>query len=194
MTKPQASGGPQGITGGEAPGTWTALGLGSNLGDRARHLARARAAIETRFGTVLRASRIYESEPLGPHTQPCYLNQVVALLAPADPETMLAALLKIEDRLGRQRTIRWGARTIDIDLLLWGDRVHRGPRATVPHPRLHDRPFVLVPLAELLPHWRHPLRQADVREMLLACDRDSVWPWAPSAAAREADAELHGEG
>lgn len=194
MTRPRASAGAGGAAGDEASAPWVALGLGSNLGARARHLARARASLAACFHTPLRASRIYESEPLGPPGQPRYLNQVVALRAPADPETMLAKLLEIEERLGRRRAEHWGPRTIDIDLLLWGDRVHRGPLAIVPHPRLHQRAFVLVPLAELMPAWRHPVRRADVGEMLRACGREGVWLWAPQAAVPGGEATRHAEG
>jgi 2-amino-4-hydroxy-6-hydroxymethyldihydropteridine diphosphokinase len=194
VTQPHANGTPAQPDSGAAEAPWCALALGSNLGDRGGYLAGARAAIEARFACRLRASRIYETEPVGPPGQPRYLNQAVLLRAPADPETMLAALLEIEERLGRCRAAPWGPRTIDIDLLLWGDRVHRGPRAIVPHPRLHDRPFVLVPLAELLPDWRHPVRNTAVREMLAACGRRGVRAWNPAAGTPARAAEQQGEG
>ncbi len=157
---------------------WVAIALGSNLGSRELSLARAREAIAARLGPLARISRIYETDPVGPPDQPRYLNQVVLLRSARAPEELLGTLLEIESELGRTRGRRWGPRTIDIDLLLCGTVTHSSAQVTVPHPRMHMRAFVLAPLAELLPEWRHPLHGASVVELLAACGRDGIKPYA----------------
>jgi 2-amino-4-hydroxy-6-hydroxymethyldihydropteridine diphosphokinase len=133
------------------------IGLGSNLGDRE---ALIRAALEemTRIpGTVLvRASSLYDTEPVGDAEQPNFLNAVAELDTDLEPRQLLWNLQLIERRLGRVRTQRWGPRTIDLDLLLQGDEVIEEPDLRVPHPELIRRSFVLVPLVELDPTVVHP--------------------------------------
>jgi 2-amino-4-hydroxy-6-hydroxymethyldihydropteridine diphosphokinase len=163
-----------------------ALALGSNLGAREAHLDAARRALVAGFGEPVALSRIYETEPVGPGAQGRYLNQVVVLETDAGAEAIVARLLRIERALGRVRTQRWGPRTIDIDLLLCGDETHAGALASVPHPRLAERAFVLAPLAEVMPDWRHPALHASVREMLAACDARGVAVWGgPGRAGRD---------
>ena len=123
------------------------VGLGANLGDREATIREAAALIGAR-----RLSQIVETEPWGLAEQPPFLNAVAEVDAVLGPEELLAALLDVEQRLGRVRTgPRWGPRTIDLDLLLYGDLELAGPRLTVPHPHLHERLFVLEPLLELAP-------------------------------------------
>jgi 2-amino-4-hydroxy-6-hydroxymethyldihydropteridine diphosphokinase len=153
-----------------------AVALGSNLGSRAANLARARARIADCMGHLVASSRIYETDPVGP-PQACYLNQVLVLDAADEPEELIARAQRIESELGRARRQRWGPRTIDVDLLLHGDRVRAVASLTLPHPRLHERAFVLVPLAEVLPDWRHPILGRTVREMRAACAAAGVRPW-----------------
>lgn len=163
--------------GGPADPRWTALALGSNLGDREAYLARAREEIAARFGPIHKLSRIYETEAVGPAGQGPYLNQVLLLTVSSGAAEMITPLHEIEARLGRQRTEIWGARTIDIDILFQGSSVNRDARLTLPHPRLHERPFVLVPLAEVLPEWRHPVLRLTVAEMLERAGAGGVVPW-----------------
>ena len=152
------------------------VGLGSNLGDRAAYLLLGLSALsrlpETR---LLRLSPIYETDPVGP-PQPPYLNMVAELETELSPKGLLAEMLRIEKALGRERRERWGPRTLDLDLLLYGDLVLEEAGLSVPHPRLHERAFVLVPLLDLLPEGRHPLLGQSFAELLASLDASSVRP------------------
>jgi 2-amino-4-hydroxy-6-hydroxymethyldihydropteridine diphosphokinase len=130
----------------------TYVGVGSNLGDRWANLAlAARALREEPRVALLRASRVWDAAPLGP-PQPRYLNAVLELEVDVPPLALLGSLQRIERDAGRVRTgVRWSARTLDLDVLLFGDEVIRRPRLVVPHPGLVFRRFVLAPLAELCP-------------------------------------------
>ena len=127
------------------------LGLGANLGDRIAALQAAVDALAARGVLAIASSRVWATEPLGgPAGQPEFRNAVIAIDAgAADPLDVLAAANDVERDLGRVRDVRWGPRTIDIDLLLWNDRRIDEPRLTVPHPRLAERAFVVLPLLEL---------------------------------------------
>ena len=125
------------------------LGLGSNLGDRLEHLERAVRLLAARGIPVVRSSRVYETEPVGGPEQPDYLNAVVEVNAEGSARELLDTCLEIERELGRARDERWGPRVIDIDVLTFGDREISEPGLEVPHPRMHERGFVLVPLLEL---------------------------------------------
>jgi 2-amino-4-hydroxy-6-hydroxymethyldihydropteridine diphosphokinase len=134
------------------------IGLGSNLGDRAANLERAIAALAATPDVQLtRRSSLYETTPVGgPTDQGLYLNGVIEISTSLDAGELLARMLHIEAQLGRVRTIPDGPRTIDLDLLLFGARVQDDPRLILPHPRLHERLFVLEPLAEIAPGVVHP--------------------------------------
>jgi 2-amino-4-hydroxy-6-hydroxymethyldihydropteridine diphosphokinase len=162
------------------------IGLGSNLGDPLAQLRAARDAL-ARLGRLERASALYSTAPVGgPEGQPDYLNAVV-LLSPlptlAEPRDLLAALLEIEQRSGRVRRVRWDARTLDLDLLAYGDAVMNELELTLPHPRLMERPFMLAPLCEVAPDWRHPLTARGACEALEALPGAGVsrtgLDWAP---------------
>ena len=129
------------------------VALGSNLGDRAAYLARARAALDDGPLKLTALSSVYETEPWGPVAQGPYLNQVVRGMTELAPRALLAALFEIETRLGRDRKqeVRFGPRVIDLDVLLYGDLAVSEPDLEIPHPRLLERAFVLVPLAEIAP-------------------------------------------
>lgn len=127
------------------------LGLGSNLGDRLENLRNAARLLASARGvTVRRSSRVYETEPVGPR-QPEFLNAVVKVRTDLDPRGLLEACRAVESELGRVRTDRWGPRTIDVDLLSFDELTLDEPDLVLPHPRMHERGFVLVPLLELDP-------------------------------------------
>jgi 2-amino-4-hydroxy-6-hydroxymethyldihydropteridine diphosphokinase len=123
------------------------LGLGSNLGDRWQYLRTAVAALPD----VIRISPVYETVPVGPPGQGPYLNCVVELSTDRSPHQLLAVARAAEEAAGRVRATRWGPRTLDVDVLLVGDQFVNESDLTVPHPRMWDRPFVLVPLCDLAP-------------------------------------------
>ena len=152
------------------------VGLGSNLGDRAAYLLLGLSALSRLPKThLLRLSPVYETDPVGP-PQPPYLNMVAELETALSPTGLLAEMLRIEKALGRERRERWGPRTLDLDLLLYGDLVLEEEGLSVPHPRLHERAFVLVPLLDLLPEGRHPLLGQSFAELLASLDASSVRP------------------
>jgi 2-amino-4-hydroxy-6-hydroxymethyldihydropteridine diphosphokinase len=132
------------------------IGLGANLGNPAQTLARAVAQIEALPSTqVLRASSVYRSSPINA-AGPDYLNSVVAVETGLDAPGLLAGLHRIEQQFGRQRPFPNAPRTLDLDLLLFGDEQHNSATITVPHPRMHERAFVLEPLAEIAPQLKLP--------------------------------------
>ena len=134
------------------------VGLGSNLQDPAAQIARAFSELAALPGTVLTArSPPYKSPPMGPQDQPDFINAVAAVTTSLAPEVLLQALLSIERAHGRRRDgTRWGPRSLDLDLLLYGDQVVQGPGLVLPHPGLHERAFVLYPLADIAPQQRVP--------------------------------------
>lgn len=141
----------------------TVVGLGGNLGDRLAHL-RAGVRALAPLGVVERVSSVYETEPLGP-PQPRYLNAAVLLTTALDAEGLLDALLRIEASEGRERRERWGARTLDLDVLWIEGQAVRTARIVVPHPGLRERAFALLPLLEVCPAAADPLtgqRYADL--------------------------------
>jgi 2-amino-4-hydroxy-6-hydroxymethyldihydropteridine diphosphokinase len=141
------------------------LSLGSNLGDREAHLRDAIASLK-RKGKVLSISSFYETEPVEFMDQAWFLNCAVALETTQTPDQLMGAILNIERELGRQRIQRKGPRIIDIDILLFSDRIIDSKELTVPHPAMHQRRFVLEPLAEIAPDARHPQLKKTIRELL----------------------------
>jgi 2-amino-4-hydroxy-6-hydroxymethyldihydropteridine diphosphokinase len=168
--------------GSDTPPTLVYLGLGANLGDRQAAIERALALLARVCGPLER-STIYETPPWGDPDQPPYLNLVVRGGTRLRPDELLQAAKEIERALGRRATRRWGPRVIDIDLLAYGDLVVQTPTLQVPHPRLHERGFVLVPLVELAPAWRHPVLHRTAAELLASLppqETAGVTPWSGS--------------
>jgi 2-amino-4-hydroxy-6-hydroxymethyldihydropteridine diphosphokinase len=160
------------------------LGLGSNLGDRAGNLLLAvRALMEASF-VVHKLSAIYETEPIGIDTDLKFLNMVAAIrVRQVSASQMMARLLRIEYMLGRGDKTTKKPRTVDLDILFFGDQRIDTELLTVPHPRLHLRKFVLCPLAEIAPELVHPLLQKSIDEILRCCeDSSEVKRWDPNAS------------
>jgi len=157
------------------------VSLGSNLGDRAGNLLLAVRGMMDAVFCVTRVSSIYETQPISEIEQPPFLNLVVELGSPLPaPEQMMARLLRIEFALGRIRDVKDGPRTIDLDLLLYGDVESQTEFLILPHPRLHERRFVLEPLVEIAPHVMHPKLNLSAAELLESVeDECEVKRWSP---------------
>jgi 2-amino-4-hydroxy-6-hydroxymethyldihydropteridine diphosphokinase len=150
------------------------IALGSNLGDRAENLRAARERLEMSGVRIRRASSIYETEPREMLDQPWFLNQVIEAETTLFPRQLLARLLMIEREMGRVRMTPNGPRTIDLDILLFGNAVVHAAGLEIPHPRMAERRFVLEPLAELAGELRPPRGRRTVREMLAGVMDQSV--------------------
>jgi 2-amino-4-hydroxy-6-hydroxymethyldihydropteridine diphosphokinase len=161
------------------------LGLGSNLSPRKAHLAHAIRRLHQE-ATVTGISSVYETDPVGFRDQPPFLNMVVRVETGLEPSALLGLARSIEAERGRVRTVRDGPRTLDIDILLFGDRQVRLDGLSVPHPRMHGRRFVLVPLLEVAPEAHDPVSGRPFRELLeglgAAPGADSVRPVMPGQA------------
>lgn len=156
------------------------LSLGTNLGDRAANLKQAVSSLPPQM-TVKARSNVYETPPWGFTEQGPFLNQVVMATTYLEPELLLKHLKRLETALGREATFRYGPRLIDIDILFYDDLVLNTPLLTVPHPHLHERGFVLIPLMDIAPDLVHPVTGISVREMILLCDTAGIVPYAKSA-------------
>jgi 2-amino-4-hydroxy-6-hydroxymethyldihydropteridine diphosphokinase len=142
------------------------LSLGSNVGDRVQNIAHAIDALPLDGVRVARRSALYETEPVEFRDQDWFLNCVVEVETGMMPEELMRTLLKIERSMGRERLVPKGPRVIDIDILLYGSLVVDGPQLQLPHPRMTDRRFVLVPFAELAPEAVHPVLRKTIRQLL----------------------------
>mgnify|MGYP000050047362 CR=1 FL=1 len=153
------------------------IALGTNLGDRLANLHDAINALAPDVH-ILRESTIYETPPWGYTDQPAFLNMVVEAETSLDPRALLDYLKKREDELGRVKNFRYGPRHIDLDILFYDDLVFEDERLQIPHPRLHERAFVLVPLADLAPEFVHPVFGKDVKSLLSILDCDEIHPFS----------------
>ena len=139
--------------------------LGSNLGDRQSFLQKAIDHVEAEIAPVTKQSAIYETQSWGKSDAPDYLNQVIQLSTDLPAQEVLRRILNIEQVLGRRREVKWGSRTIDIDILFYGQDVIAEPDLNVPHPELHNRMFTLAPLSEIAPDFIHPILNKNVFEL-----------------------------
>ena len=149
------------------------LSLGTNLGDRLNNLRHARIALPPQ-AHLIQVSPIYMTQPWGFLKQPEFLNQVVEVRSELEPMPLLKYLKEIEDELGRQVTFRYGPRLIDLDILFYGDRVVAEDGLQIPHPRLHQRAFVLVPLNDIAPDFVHPVLNRSVQDLFADVDLEGI--------------------
>ncbi|MBI9044500.1 MAG: 2-amino-4-hydroxy-6-hydroxymethyldihydropteridine diphosphokinase [Anaerolineaceae bacterium] len=149
------------------------IGLGTNLGNRIGNLEKAREMLSC-FSELMKMSSIYETDPWGYEAQNAFLNQVIEIKTSLSPLNLLKKLKKIEGELGREPTFRYGPRLIDLDILFYEDALIDEVGLEIPHPKISERAFVLVPLAEISPDFHHPVLNCKVREMLEFIELSSV--------------------
>jgi 2-amino-4-hydroxy-6-hydroxymethyldihydropteridine diphosphokinase len=147
--------------------------LKSNLGGREAQLREAQTRLSV-AGSIAAASSLYETEPVEYIEQPWFLNYVVLLETTLSPQELMSAILNIEEQMGRRRLVKKGPRSIDIDILLFGDVVLKSDALTIPHPEMHRRRFVLEPLAEIAPEVVHPVLHKSIRELLAALPEGQI--------------------
>ncbi|PHX93101.1 MAG: 2-amino-4-hydroxy-6-hydroxymethyldihydropteridine diphosphokinase [Flavobacteriales bacterium] len=146
------------------------LGLGGNTGNRLRYLSIAQKNIGTHLGEIYMCSNVYQTAAWGITDQAEFINQVIAIKTPFSPIQVMQKCLQIEKEMGRTRIEKWGPRTIDIDVLLYNNCILKHPLLILPHPFLHERRFVLKPLAEIMPNKKHPILQLSFLKLLEICE------------------------
>ena len=142
---------------------------GGNIGDRMDYLQKAKKTVEKKCGRVLKQSSVYETAAWGMENQEAFLNQVLKIETLLSPDELLKSILEIEEELGRKRELKYGPRTIDIDILFFNDEIIDRPGLKIPHPQLQNRRFVLIPLNEIASEKIHPIFQKNVSQMLVEC-------------------------
>jgi 2-amino-4-hydroxy-6-hydroxymethyldihydropteridine diphosphokinase len=152
------------------------LSLGTNVGDRVANLKQAISSLPPQM-TVKKKSKVYETPPWGYTEQDSFLNQVVMATTYLEPEPLLKHLKRLEVALGRKASFRYGPRLIDLDILFYDDLVLETPLLTVPHPHLHERGFVLIPMMDIAPDHVHPVMQKSIREMIALCNTEGIAPY-----------------
>lgn len=146
------------------------LGLGSNIGDRKNHIRQTISKIEHCIGEIAAQSSLYKTAAWGKTDQSYFINQVIEISTPLSPVDLLDQVLMVERQRGRIRKEKWGARSIDIDILFYGSEIIEMPRLLIPHPFIAERRFVLAPMHELAPDFLHPVFERTIRELLSNCD------------------------
>ena len=142
---------------------------GGNLGDRKKTLEQASDMVEKNIGVIAARSSVYQTAAWGKTDQPDFLNQVLKVKTSLTPQELIDEILKIEKSLGRERQEKYGPRLIDIDILFFDNEVIKSKSLTIPHPQLHNRRFVLVPLNEIAPRFIHPVLKKSIAQLLLEC-------------------------
>lgn len=154
---------------------------GGNIGDRKKNLQTAAALIEERVGKILQSSKIYETDAWGITNQPSFYNQIHIVESKLSAQKIIHKILKIEEKMGRVRTIKNAARIIDIDILFFNDETVNEQNLIIPHPEIPNRRFVLIPLNELAAEMIHPVFKKSIRELLSTCkDELNAIPLPPS--------------
>jgi 2-amino-4-hydroxy-6-hydroxymethyldihydropteridine diphosphokinase len=156
------------------------LSLGTNIGDRAANLKEAVASLPPQM-TVKKKSNVYETPPWGYTEQDAFLNQVVQVTTYLEPEPLLKHLKRLEVALGREPTFRYGPRLIDIDILFYDDLVFKSPSLIIPHPNVHERGFVLLPMMDIAPDHVHPVNRKSIREMVSFCNTEGIVPYVKNS-------------
>lgn len=152
----------------------TYLLLGSNLGSRYTYLCKAKNEISAKVGNIITESNIYETEPIGFSSDNNFLNQVIEVSTTLNAEKILDIILKTELHLGRKRTGKgYSSRTIDIDILYFNNDIINNPNLIIPHPRIQDRKFTLLPLSEIAPNYIHPILKITQQQLLANCTDNS---------------------
>lgn len=141
------------------------LSIGSNLGSRKSNIRKSFAGI-SEFAQINACSKVYRTKPYGPVAQPDFINMAIEISTGLDAETLLDKLQELEKDLGRIRTIHWGPRTIDLDILFFNDLIYQSPRLVIPHPDLQNRLFVLKPMADIAPGLIHPVLKKSIENLI----------------------------
>ena len=152
------------------------LSLGSNLGNRTANLKEAISSLAPQM-EVKAKSKVYETPPWGYKDQPNFLNQVVKVQTYLEPLLLLKHIKRLEVALGREKTFQYGPRLIDIDILFYDDLVFESPALVIPHPHLHERGFVLLPMMDIAPDLIHPVKRKSIRELTLFCSITGIIPY-----------------
>lgn len=148
--------------------------IGGNMGDRLANIHTALTQVETHTGTIIKKSSIYETEAWGLKEQPSFYNLAIYIETPLSAHALLLKLIEIEASMGRQRDIPLGPRTMDLDIIYFNEEVIQSEVITIPHPRMHQRNFVLTPLVEIAPNYKHPLLGLSNSQLLEACEDKSL--------------------
>ena len=149
------------------------ISLGTNIGNRTANLKQAISLLPPQM-TVKAKSKVYETPPWGYTEQDSFLNQVAKVTTYLEPEKLLKHIKRLEVAMGRKATFRYGPRLIDIDILFYDDEILETPALTIPHPNLHERGFVLLPMMDIAPDHVHPVKKKSIREMIGFCDMGGI--------------------